>query len=37
VALARAQQNALLLDQLPADLRQKIAVDNATRLYGGKH
>ena len=36
VPLARAQQNALLLDQLPADLRRKVAVDNAMRLYGGK-
>jgi len=36
VALSRAQQNALLLDQLPAGIRQKIAVDNATRLYSGK-
>jgi predicted TIM-barrel fold metal-dependent hydrolase len=36
VPLARAQQNALLLDQLPAGLRQKIAAGNAMRLYGGK-
>jgi predicted TIM-barrel fold metal-dependent hydrolase len=31
--LARAQQNALLLNQLPPDLRKKIAVDNALRIY----
>jgi predicted TIM-barrel fold metal-dependent hydrolase len=37
VPLARAQQNALLLDQLPADLRKKIAVENALRIYGGAH
>ena len=36
VALARAQQNALLLDQLPAELRKKIAMDNPLRLYGGE-
>ena len=35
VALARAQQNALLLDQLPPDLRKKIAIDNPLRLYSG--
>jgi len=37
VPLARVQQNALLLDQLPADLRKKIAMDNALRLYGAVH
>jgi predicted TIM-barrel fold metal-dependent hydrolase len=38
VPLARAQQNALLLDQLPPDLRKKIAVENAQRLYSNvKH
>jgi len=37
VALARAQQNALLLDQLPPDIRKKIAMDNALRLYGAVH
>ena len=31
--LARAQGNASLLSQLPAELRQKIAVDNPMRLY----
>ena len=31
--LARAQQNALLLNQLPSDLRKKIAMDNALRIY----
>jgi predicted TIM-barrel fold metal-dependent hydrolase len=36
VPLARSQQNALLLNQLPAELRQKIAIDNPTRLYSGK-
>jgi len=36
VPLARAQQNALLLDQLPPDLRKKIAMENALRLYSGK-
>ena len=36
VPLARAQQNALLLDQLPADVRKKIAVENALRIYGLK-
>ena len=35
VPLARAQQNALLLDQMPPDLRKKIALDNPLRLYGG--
>ena len=34
VPLARAQQNALLLDQLPPDLRRKIATENALRIYG---
>ena len=34
VALARAQQNALLLDQLPEGLRKKIAMENPLRLYG---
>ena len=34
VPLARSQQNALLLNQFPAELRQKIAIDNPTRLYG---
>ena len=37
VALARAQQNALLLDQLPADLRKKVAVENALRIYAVEH
>ena len=37
VPLARAQQNALLLEQLPPDLRRKIAVENAERLYSGVH
>jgi predicted TIM-barrel fold metal-dependent hydrolase len=37
VPLARAQQNALLLDQMPAELRQKIAIDNPLRIYGIKH
>jgi predicted TIM-barrel fold metal-dependent hydrolase len=36
VPFARSQQNANLLDQLPPDLRQKIAIDNPTRLYSGK-
>ena len=36
VPLARAQQNALLLDQLPPDVRRKIAMENAQRLYSGK-
>jgi len=31
--LARAQQNALLLNQLPADLRAKVASENALRIY----
>jgi predicted TIM-barrel fold metal-dependent hydrolase len=31
--LARAQANAKLLDQLPPDLRRKIALDNPLRLY----
>ena len=34
VPLARAQQNALLLNQLPADLRKKVASENALRIYG---
>src|SRR5438552_10819772 len=34
VPLARAQQNALLLNQLPPDLRRKIATENALRIYG---
>lgn len=33
VPLARAQANARLLDQLPADLRRKIAFENPLRLY----
>src|SRR2546423_8582139 len=37
VPLARAQQNALLLDQLPADLRKKVAIENALRIYGLEH
>lgn len=37
VPFARSQQNANLLDQLPPDLRKKIAMDNALRLYGGVH
>jgi predicted TIM-barrel fold metal-dependent hydrolase len=32
--LARAQQNALLLNQLPPDLRKKISTENALRIYG---
>ena len=32
--LARAQQNALLLNQLPPDVRKKIAIENALRIYG---
>src|SRR2546426_339041 len=32
--LARAQQNALLLGQLPPDLRKQIAMENALRIYG---
>jgi predicted TIM-barrel fold metal-dependent hydrolase len=36
VPLARAQQNALLLDQMPADLRKKIATENALALYSGR-
>jgi hypothetical protein len=35
--LARAQGNALLLSQLPADLRKKIGVDNPLAIYGLKH
>ena len=31
--LARAQQNALLLNQLPPDLRKKVAAENALRIY----
>src|SRR5713101_8266138 len=34
--LARAQQNALLLNQLPLDLRKKIATENALRIYSTK-
>jgi predicted TIM-barrel fold metal-dependent hydrolase len=34
--LARAQANAKLLDQLPPDLRRKIALDNPLRIYGLK-
>src|SRR5258705_2407886 len=37
VPLARAQQNALLLNQLPPDLRKKIATENALRLYPSVH
>jgi predicted TIM-barrel fold metal-dependent hydrolase len=37
VPLARAQQNALLLNQLPPDLRKKIATENALRIYGFGH
>jgi predicted TIM-barrel fold metal-dependent hydrolase len=33
VPLARAQQNALLLDQMSPELRKKIAIDNPMRLY----
>lgn len=36
VPLARAQANAKLLDQLPPDLRRKIAFDNPLRLYNQK-
>jgi predicted TIM-barrel fold metal-dependent hydrolase len=36
VPLARAQANAKLLDQLPAALRQKIAIENPLRIYGMK-
>ena len=32
--LARAQQNALLLNQLPPGLRKKVAAENALRIYG---
>ena len=32
--LARAQANAKLLDQLPQDLRRKIALENPLRIYG---
>lgn len=34
--LARAQANAKLLDQLPPDLRRKIALENPLRLYNQK-
>ena len=34
--LARAQANASLLDQLPPDLRRRIAVGNPTQVYGLK-
>ena len=34
--LARAQANARLLDQLPPDLRHKIAIENPLRLYNLK-
>jgi hypothetical protein len=37
VPLARAQQNALLLNQLPPDLKKKIATENALRIYGFGH
>jgi len=37
VPLARAQQNALLLNQLPPDLRKKIAYENALKLYQSAH
>jgi predicted TIM-barrel fold metal-dependent hydrolase len=37
VPLARAQQNALLLDQIPEGLRKKIAMENALRIYGSVH
>jgi len=37
VPLARAQQNALLLNQLPVDLRKKIATENALKLYQSGH
>ena len=37
VPLARAQQNALLLDQLPPELRRKIAMENPLRIYGSAH
>jgi len=32
--LARAQQNAFVTDQLPPDLRRKIGMENALRIYG---
>jgi predicted TIM-barrel fold metal-dependent hydrolase len=35
--LARAQGNATLLSQLPADLRQKIGMENPMRIYGLGH
>jgi predicted TIM-barrel fold metal-dependent hydrolase len=35
--LARAQANAKLLDQLPPDLRRKIALENPLRVYGLQH
>jgi predicted TIM-barrel fold metal-dependent hydrolase len=34
--LARAEANALLLSQLPPDLREKIAIDNPMRVYAQK-
>jgi len=34
VPLARGQQNALLTDQLPTDLKRKIGMENALRIYG---
>ena len=37
VPLARAQQNALLLNQLPAELRKKVASENALKLYNLAH
>jgi predicted TIM-barrel fold metal-dependent hydrolase len=32
--LARGQQNALLTDQLPPDVKRKIGMENALRIYG---
>jgi predicted TIM-barrel fold metal-dependent hydrolase len=34
VPLARGQQNALLTDQLPPDVKRKIGMENALRIYG---
>jgi predicted TIM-barrel fold metal-dependent hydrolase len=34
VPLARGQQNALLTDQLPPDLKRKIGMENALQIYG---
>lgn len=34
VPLSRGQQNALLTSQLPPDLKRKIGIENALRIYG---